>query len=451
MKTFITYLSIILSIQLVTGQEVSKNQVVEGLSSLRNSIIKYNPALGDYNPNFESQAKLIIDRVDQDTYSQIEYFRHITEMCAISNEGHFAIGSWSDTPHSGFASGDYRYLPISIQLLNGKIYLWNDYSNENSFERGDEILEINRESSTSIIEQLMKYAHSDGDIVGYAHRSIGLGFNWMYYLYIDAPDTFRIKYKKLNGAEQYATIDALNINDLSANYKERITPPTADPESVADVYELDINDTNATLKLKSFNRSLLERYSLKSSKLYNELFESISNAEVSTLIIDLRDNNGGRKEFANDMVPYIMQTESDDPFLRKSISWEGKEKTLKLPKQNKNYYQGKVIVIVNAGTYSAASTLARFLKEYANATVVGQETGTRYEGFSAGSKQYVNVPHTDVKIGIPRYQTIFSQSTKQTTSNRGLIPDHIITYTIHDVINEKDLEMEFIKANLIQE
>ncbi|MEO9871440.1 S41 family peptidase [Ekhidna sp.] len=451
MKTFLSLFAFSLCILSALSQDLTKDQVQESLTSLRDDIRTYNPALEDYNPNFDEQAVQIIGSLDQGSYSIIEHFKLITELSTISNEGHFALGSWSDSPHQGFGNDTYKYLPLSIQILNGRIYLWNDYSNENQLERGDEIMIINGKSSKEIISQLIRYTPSDGNIVGYAHRSIQTSFNWMYYLYIDQSKTFEISYSKFRtGTESLVTIQPLTNSKLIANYQLKNPTPEPKNESVDDVYELEIQEKYAVLKLKTFYRQLLERYHLKSAKFYQEVFESINDAGCSTLIIDLRNNNGGRKEFANDLVPFIMQIESTDPYLRKSISWSGKEKTSKLPKKNKNSFQGKVVAIVNASTFSAAGSVARFLKEYANAIVVGQETGTRYEGFSGGSKQYVSIPYTDVKIGIPRYQTSFPKSKKQTTSNRGLIPDHIINYTIEDIINDRDLEMDFVIENYVK-
>jgi C-terminal processing protease CtpA/Prc len=146
------------------------------------------------------------------------------------------------------------------------------------------------------------------------------------------------------------------------------------------------------------------------------------------------------------MVPYIL-TESDQPdYLKKSISWKGKKKTYKMPKPSKSVFSGQIYVLVNGRTYSAGSTLARYLKEFSNATFIGEETGTRYEGFAAGSQQYITLPNSGLRIGIPRYHIFFPQSTKQQTSNRGLLPDYQVEYTIQDRINDMDVVMKTLNS-----
>lgn len=149
------------------------------------------------------------------------------------------------------------------------------------------------------------------------------------------------------------------------------------------------------------------------------------------------------------MVPFILKKPGQDPFLKKTISWERKERTYKFPTPSKWAFKGNIYVLVDGRTYSAGNTLCRYLKEYADAVVIGEETGTRYEGFAAGSKQYVTLTNSQLRIGIPRYHILFPKSARQTTSNRGTLPDFTIRYTMDDIIQQKDLHMD--KANSLIE
>ena len=124
--------------------------------------------------------------------------------------------------------------------------------------------------------------------------------------------------------------------------------------------------------------------------------------------------------------------------MKKTISWHGKKRTYKVPRPSKQAYQGKLYVLINGNTFSAGSTIARYLKEFGNAIVIGEESGTRYEGFAAGSQQYVYLPHSKIRIAIPRYHILFPPSDKQSTTNQGLLPDYNITPSISDLINKKD-------------
>ena len=149
------------------------------------------------------------------------------------------------------------------------------------------------------------------------------------------------------------------------------------------------------------------------------------------------------------MIPYFISNKPEERILRTSISWEGKERVYKIPSPSGNVFRGKIYVLVNGRTYSNGHTLARYLKEFADAIIIGEETGTRYEGLAAGSSQYVILEGSGVRIGIPRYQYKFPVSSIQDTSNRGLIPDKEVTYSIQDLISKLDLHLK-IAEEMIQ-
>ncbi len=448
-KYFVFVLAL-LAIETSAMAQLQQQQVKEGLLHLQQSIQTYNPALHQYNAHFDSLSTQIITSVQQDQVSHLEYFALASKICALSNEGHFGLGNWKDTVHQGFLNNHYKYLPVSVTLLKGKLYVWKDYSNEHELTRGSEIVAINGKSTTSILQQLQQTTPSDGTILTYTHRAIELGFSWRYYLYIEQPEAFRMTIKNTDGTTTDHPIEALTRNQAIENankYNTANAGKKAAPEP-EQFYTLEHKEGYSMLRLSSFDRGFIEKHKVKSKSLYKTIFKALAELEVKHLVVDLRDNTGGKNEFADDIVPYIMKAPSSDPFLKKTISWEGKKKTYPLPKPSKEAFQGTIYVLVNGRTYSAGNTMARYLKEYGNAVVIGEETGTRYEGFAAGSKQYITLPHTNIKIGIPRYHITFPKSQKQTTANKGLLPLYEVQYTFEDLLQENDLHMKEVTSLL---
>jgi C-terminal processing protease CtpA/Prc len=428
----------------VAAQQLTQKQAHEDLLVLKESIKKYNPALTTYNPGFDEKAGLIIEKVNTNPVSFLHHFKNISQLCALSNEGHFALGNWSDTVHSGFLQNRYNYLPLSIKVVAGKMYLWIDNSMEQKMKRGDEILEINGQPATTILSTIYKVFPADGDITTYIDKNIELGFSWMYYFYVEQPDDFKLKIKGAEGQVKEITIRALTRDVQFENY-EKYYQPKADADQPDRFHELTIDGDMATLRLPSFDYRRIKKAGVKSKSFYKSVFKQLKEKQVNYLVVDLRGNTGGRNEFADDAVPYIRKASTTAPFLKKTISWEGKTKTYKLKKASKYVFKGKVYVLTDGRTYSAGNTLARYLKEFAHATIIGEETGTRYEGFAAGSKQYVTLPHLKIKIGIPRYHILFSASEKQKTTNKGLLPDHHVKYSFEDIVQQKDLHLETAK------
>jgi len=423
---------------LLPAQELSPVELREDLSQLKEAIHQFNPALDAYNPNFDQKADSLIATVNEGTIAIISAFKKISQLCALSNEGHFSLGNWTDTVHSGFIQNRYAYLPISVSILRDKVYVWSDFSNEQRLNRGDEILSLNGQSAKEILREIYSATPSDGEIQTYQAKTVELGFTWMYYLFISQVEEHKIAVQNAKGERIELSIQALPRKVMVENSEKYSTEKKAVDED--SFYKLDYRDKTAVLTLPSFDYRRIEEYDIKSKKLYKTLFSALKEKEVENLIIDLRGNTGGRNELADDIVPFIQKKEG--PFLKKTISWEGKEKTYKFPKKSKLAFTGKIYVLIDGRTYSAGNSLARYLKEYGDAMVIGEESGTRYEGFVAGSKQVITLAHSQIEIGIPRYHIFFPESSKQPTSNRGLMPDLITSYGIDELILEKDLHME---------
>ncbi|WP_152001050.1 MULTISPECIES: S41 family peptidase [unclassified Imperialibacter] len=421
------------------AQTYTDSQVKEDLQFLIGSIEEFEPALYGYNPDFKEKTDAVIRSVVSDM-SVLAYFSLASKIVSLANEGHFNLGDWSDVAHKGFVDNTYKYMPLSVMVIDDRIFVWINSANSEELQRGDEILSINGRASADIIASMLPYIPSDGHIETYRLKSLTMGFPWMYYLYVEQPESFAFEYKR-QGQRSTVTIEALTREGWTANYQQRKSAAPEEATGVKQVYEFDIKGDVAVLTLKDFTRSLVEKHDLEAGKLYEEIFEQLKTSQVSSLIVDLRDNTGGRNEFADDLIPFIMK-EAGKGLFKTTESWKGKKKDYSLPKMDKLAFDGAIYALVNGRTYSAGAEIARYLKEYGNATVIGEETGTRYEGFAAGSTQSIVLPNSGIRIGIPRYHLAFPPSSSQKTSNRGLLPDHEVRYTIEDLMNEKDLEME---------
>jgi C-terminal processing protease CtpA/Prc len=450
MKHYIFLISLFLVLRTSYAQFIPKEEATAEVQFLAEQIKTYNPGLYLFNPDFDAYSNRVIRASISDSLDLFTHFRNISRLCALSNEGHFSLGNWQDTVHAGFAANAYAYLPLSIVVLDSHMYVWKDYSNERLFKQGDEIVAINGMDALDVLNALRKVIPTDGHITSYTDLRIQESFAWIYYLYIGQPQTFEIEATRnsetITGKVQ-ALLRAQQVKNYTAYYPKAETEAV---ESMSDFYTLTFHDHHALLTLKSFDWRLVQKYELDAKDFYKECFAQLNENGVRNLVIDLRNNTGGRNEFAEELVPYILRDGNEADYLKKSTSWKGKTKTHKMPKPAKGGFNGKIYVLVNGKTYSAAGAMARYLREFADATIIGEETGTRYEGFVAGSQQMVTLPHTRIKIGIPRYVTMFPPSQKQKTSNRGVLPDHEITSTLQDLMEENDPAYELARKLIVE-
>jgi len=429
-------------------QSITESAAKEDLGFLVEKIEEFNPALYKYNPDFKQKADSIIKTVDGvREMSLFKYFGLVNLIVANSNEGHFGVGNWEDEVHNGFGNNTYKYLPLSVEVLDNQVFVVKAFSNEGVLNRGDEILRINGKSSSEIISEMSAYVSSDGHIKANVEKTLSLSFPWKYYLFMEQPEVFQITYKTSGSqAKETAKISAITREEMVKNYQQRYANEKVEKaaEGKDKVYEFEIEDDMAVLTLKSFNRSLVEDNKLKAKKFYKEIFEELEDKAVSHLIVDVRGNTGGRNEFAFEILPFIQKRQSDG-VVKTSYSWSGKKREYKIPSKKKLAFSGDVYVLVNGSTFSAGSTVARYLKEYADATVIGEEGGGRYEGFAGGSSEAVYLPNSKLRILIPRYLIEFAPSSKQPTKNRGILPDYEIGYTIQEILDKENKELEFAK------
>lgn len=429
------------------SQTFTKDQVKEDLLQLADKIREFNPGLRAYNPFFDQKVDSIIGSLDSE-YNKYESYALISQICALSNEGHFEIGQWTDNVKNEILNDSKPFLPFSVIIVDRKLYVNGDYTDDAVLQVGDQINSINGMSDDDIINKLQLVTPSDGDIETYQYKKIEDNFPWYYYFYIEQPERFDLELTR-DDEEKKLEISALTKTERQNNFKKRNESKITE-ESMDDVFELKLEDGYAYLHLKSFDWRLVEKYDLKADDFYADIFEKINAHGSSSLIVDLRGNTGGRKAFGEGIVPFV-RVENEVPFLIKNTSWKGKVKTVKKAKSTKNPYDGTIYVLVDGYTYSVGGIIARYLQELNGAVTIGEETGTRYEGFVAGSAQYTTLPHSAIRIGVPCYLKEFPVSSLQTTANRGLIPQYEVQVSLEDRLEKRDpvLEkaLELIKKN----
>ena len=442
-------ITIILSLPLFglgQNQQFSAGALREDLSFLKGSIEKFNPALYQYNHKgkFDGLFKEIYHSIDR-PLTRLEFFKAVSLLVAGANEGHFVVGSFNNNAtkiYRGFFDGTFKYLPLSLAFLGNRAYVTHNFSQENSLQKGWEVLEINDEKITAIVERLFAFIPADGDILTAKYHRLNTSFPALYYWYIDQPASFKLKVLP-TGQDSPVTLNiaASNRAPIAGHEGLRYSNDELPKGDISEIYELKITPQIAILKLKTFNGLAVEKYQINSRRLYKSIFRELANNKVENLIIDLRDNGGGKREFAEHIVPYLLK-EKENGRLYESVSYLGRLKTYPIPNPSPDAFKGKVYVLINGGSFSNGSVVARFAKEYADATVIGEESASRYEGFATGAYEYIHLPNTLIQIQIPRYWIKYGPQRSQSTSNRGVMPHYRVHYSIEDLLGKKDKGIE---------
>lgn len=121
---------------------------------------------------------------------------------------------------------------------------------------------------------------------------------------------------------------------------------------------------------------------------------------------------------------------------------------LQLREPKSDVFKGKLYVLMNGICFSSAADLISDLKKTTNAVFIGEESGGMFEGPTGGDAIVIQLPNSKIMVRIsPNLQIGYMY--QKHPIGQGVLPDYKINYTIDDVLQQKDLEMELAKK-LIQ-
>ena len=241
----------------------------------------------------------------------------------------------------------------------------------------------------------------------------------------------------------------------------------------------DIDSCTAIFKIRNFSRG---GYKVA----YREVFELLKKTDTKNLILDLRNNPGGRLNEIHELYSYLA-TDSTFQLIEESKvtsktsllkadylssmpkslylfsiptypiyasvlmiktkkdengGYRFRMKSSKEKPRNENYFKGKIYVLINGGSFSASCIISSKLKENKDVTFVGEETGGAFNGTVAGRTSSYELPNSKLPTRLWIMNIAATNKTEQ--KGRGIFPDVEIKPTIQDIISNNDPEVEWI-------
>jgi len=194
----------------------------------------------------------------------------------------------------------------------------------------------------------------------------------------------------------------------------------------------------AIITIKSFNGGRYAQYNQDYQKLLDQYFNEIKLKEVENLIIDIRGNEGG-SESVKTLFSYLKGnqfTPNED-----NKNWYDKIKPAKTT------FDGRVIVLTNQNSISAQETFVSIFRYYQRGLTLGSSTAGCFKGLCGGKKYNLVLPNSKFRISIPRHQTNYiNSSSANYQEGEGYPPDMKIQIKIDDLVEDKDVVMEFALA-----
>lgn len=100
-------------------------------------------------------------------------------------------------------------------------------------------------------------------------------------------------------------------------------------------------------------------------------------------------------------------------------------------------FLGKLIVLIDGGTFSTAADVAAQLRSRGRATFIGSETGGTYEGNTSGLNALIVLPNSRLRLKIMMYGYWNAVRAPQ-RPGRGTLPDEVLIPRVADLLRGSD-------------
>jgi hypothetical protein len=490
---FLNIVSLVFILGDIHGQgqssKLTREQALEDFNWLRFALEYVHPRLYKYDDKetvdsrFDSLRMQLIDEI-----SGLDFLALVSRTNAAVRCGHLYT-----IPQGQLVTEvlEKKVLPFHIKVLENKIYLFNDCSNS-SIPNGSQILSINGRNDREIFDAIIPGIASDGYIQTRKFRLMERyfyylfqGFDLYYHLYVDRSDVFIIEYI------EYGTnrIKTVTIKGMTIDERQKLLTKKFSIDEMqwfktpSPKFKKDPKNDYALLTIsRSFYKNLDPDY----DSLLSSAFSQIKNEGVKNLIIDLRNNEGGDERQQMELMSYlynkpfklyqniylshldfrplrkvIIERDSssllfnnDDEYMRRIndnlwINNYEYSENLMLKQPKDNAFTGKLYVLMNGISFSSAADLVSDISKVTEAIFIGEETGGTYEGPTGGDNIVIQLPNSKIMVRIsPNIQIGYMY--QKHPIGRGVSPTHPINYTLKDVMEGRDLEMELTRT-LIQE
>jgi hypothetical protein len=437
---------------------LSPEQLRADFALFEKALKEAHPGLYRYNTpaHFDSLLAQTSVKLDHSLTRQ-EFYRILLPVAVQVKCGHTKFHpdeNWSDN----FYFGTEKVFPFRLYFNKDKAWMIDSYDPKIKVIKGAEVMAINNLPISDIIRRLLPGFFSDGSNTTFKYIEMSHYFSSYYANLIEAPDSFLISYRI--GKD----INSVNVPSISHSLIDQYENVQSGNTSLP--YSLEILDGNtALLTVSSFwmgSDGAFKRF-LKRS------FSTIRELNIDNLIIDVRNNEGGNDKRGTLLLSWLMNekfryydrlqatTKSKYSFaqyahlpkfygiLRHLIKktdtgtyvWNHNH-GLKMQKPKKDFFSGKVFILINGGSFSVTSEFASVAHYLKRAVFIGEETGGGYYGDNSGTFVIVTLPNSRLNLGIPML-AYYTAVKNYPHTDRGIIPDYEVSPSIEDILTKKDI------------
>jgi hypothetical protein len=448
------------------SQRYEVAQLQSDFAYLRRALEEVHPGLYWYTPK-DSLDRAFARAAAALTHpmAEPEYWQLLQTLVQRVHCGHTRV-QHSAAYKTWFRRQPYPYLPFTVAVRHDRLFIAENQSTAPELQPGTELLAIDGHPTTEVLPRLRSLISADGYGTGFQDKELEAGFFDAYYWsFYEAKPTYPLLVRDSTGQQRQLT-------PLPRPAKPRPLTPMPTPLTAAQEHTRQLDrlrsvrypaelPATAILRIREFSYDELEDY----KRFHQQLFADLAKRHTKQLVIDLRGNPGGNQEISVDLMKYLMKSEfvlnksalapvllpffsqpdSLKPnyfnpsrvrrLLDGTVSFVNHDLGPQRP-YRRRYFRGKVVVLVDGGTFSAASNFTASLRAQRHITVIGQETGGAEAGCNGGTISELELPATHLVLQLPHFRMLSACPSPQL--GRGVRPDIEVVPTPRQVATRTD-------------
>ncbi len=461
-------------------QTYSVAQIREDFTLMCKALLESHP--GIYRYTSPDTIRWAFDKAEQQlthAMTEREFRRTVNPIFSYIRCGHTDI--YPSAAYSRYVKKNKpKEFPLSVFWADNKLRITQNRSKDSTLVAGSEITRIDGRPAAKVMKEMWDLIPSDG-------------YNQTFKVSI-ANSNFGSFYRYLYGNDSTLTLTIRDSLGKSQSLKLSFTPqpkpskknapkpvsapkpntvPTTTPLPRIKAPKVD-KRRSLTLSSRDSTVAILDINTFRDGghrRFYRRSFKTIQQKKIQHLVIDLRANGGGRSDASVNLMSYLLDSNyvvydtidavrgrpsfnryyggkmlryAARNFWSKRISKDRirNRSAAKVLRPNKKYgFKGKVYLLTNGGSFSAAAIFPSIIQHYnSEAVTIGRETGGGQYGCNAFISPYVTLPNTRAKVRIPMFKIVLHLPGHD--KGRGVMPDIPVEYTFQDVVKMKDLDIE---------
>jgi hypothetical protein len=355
---------------------------------------------------------------------------------------------------------DSGLFPLHLYFVGDQAWVQGTYG-EAAISPGAEVVSINGVPTRDLIGSLLpRLTFADGNTVNGKYEDLNRYFSGLYATFLGTSATYEVAYRTPAG-ESRAVLPAVTLDAIHA-YEEKRRPVNQKP-----VRMQFLDEGTALLTIDRFQ---IDKEEQDYPGFLKETFRQLKAKGTSNLVIDLRNNEGGKDLYGTLLYSYLAR----EPFRYYHRIMVGQKKKFSFPawtpkiynlarvlmvRKTRNGYEfksrqrlktwkpqrdafgGNVYVLINGSSFSVTTEFASVLHHHQRATFIGQETSGGYYGDNSGTFAVVRLPHSNLELGIPLL-AYYSAVQGYPHPDRGVPPHHPVVPTIDEILRGHDRALQ---------